>query len=238
MLSTISELWADLKCRNFRWGGGVLNVIMKIKFSINYQELISVENLFAAWKEFINGKRSKPDVQRFAHALIDNILQLHEDLANKTYKHGGYHCFNISDPKPRNISKAIVRDRLLHHAIYRKFYPFFDKTFIADSYSCRINKGTHKAIDRLLGMYYKVSKNNHKTCWILKCDIRKFFGSIDHNILLKILQYYIPDQDILWLMKNIIVSFSTSENKGLPLGNLTSQLFVNVYMNEFDQRKT
>lgn len=208
---------------------------MKIQSQINYEQLISVDNLFAAWNEFLNGKRKKPDVQLFAHALINNILQLNGDLANKTYEHGGYHCFNISDPKPRSISKASVRDRLLHHAIYRKFYPFFDRTFIADSYSCRINKGTHRAINRLLAMFYKVSRNDRQKCWVLKCDIRKFFASINHEILLGILKNYIPDQDIIWLFGMIIKSFSTSEGIGLPLGNLTSQLFVNVYMNEFDQ---
>ena len=163
--------------------------------------------------------------------LMDNILALHYDLADRTYKHGGYIAFNISDPKPRNIHKAIIRDRLLHHAIYRKLYPFFDRTFITDSYSCRIGKGTHKALNRFREFGLKVSKNNTKTCWVFKCDIRKFFANIDHDILTAILKKYIPDENILWLLEEIIESFSP----GLPLGNLTSQLFVNIYMNEFDQ---
>lgn len=221
--------------QNFVGGGVDVNWHMKIQSQINYEQLISVDNLFAAWKEFLNGKRKKSDVQFFAHSLIDNILQLHDDLANKTYSHGGYYCFNISDPKPRSISKASVRDRLIHHAIYRKFYPFFDRTFIGDSYSCRVNKGTHRATKRLLAMFYKVSRNDRQKCWVLKCDIRKFFASIGHDILLEILKNYIPDKDVIWLFKKIIKSFSTSDGVGLPLGNLTSQLFVNVYMNEFDQ---
>lgn len=162
---------------------------------------------------------------------MDNILALHRDLAEKKYKHGGYRAFNISDPKPRNIHKATVRDRLLHHAIYRKLYPFFDRAFIFDSYSCRVGKGTHKAINRFRVFSYKVSKNNSKTCWILKCDIRKFFANIYHEVLLVILKKYIPDENIIGLLNDIIESFSP----GLPLGNLTSQLFVNIYMNEFDQ---
>src|SRR3989344_2927189 len=113
---------------------------MIFKFTHKYDDIISVENLLLAWKEFLKGKRSKPDVQDFQFRLMDNVLSLHTDLKNKTYKHGGYHAFNISDPKPRNIHKATVRDRLLHHAIYRKLYAYFDKTFIADSYSCRLNK--------------------------------------------------------------------------------------------------
>jgi retron-type reverse transcriptase len=167
---------------------------------------------------------------------MDNILQVIDELANKTYQHGPYHAFNISDPKPRNIHKASVRDRLLHHAMYRVLYPYFDRMFIADSYSCRVGKGVHKALNRFNYFFNKVSRNNTRSCWVLKCDIRKFFASVDHEILVKILGKYIPDEDILWLLQNIISSFeSTGPGKGLPLGNLTSQLLVNIYMNEFDQ---
>ena len=209
---------------------------MKIQFSHKFEDIISIENLLEAWKEFLRGKRGKADVQEFCLRLMDNIFSLHNDLANYSYQHGGYQAFNIFDPKPRNIHKASVRDRLLHHAIYRKLYPFFDKTFIADSYSCRINKGTHKAINRFHSLAYRIGKNHTKTCWILKCDIKKFFASIDHKILMEILKQYIPDQNILWLLEKVIGSFcSTRPGTGLPLGNLTSQLFVNIYMNEFDQ---
>jgi len=165
-----------------------------------------------------------------------NILALHRDLKNKTYAHGTYYAFNISDPKPRNIHKASVRDRLLHHAIYRKLYPFFDKTFIADSYSCRVGKGTHKAMNRFRTFAYKVSKNHTRTVWVLKCDIRKFFASVDQKILTHIVARYISDSGIVWLIGQVVRSFNSgTEGKGLPLGNLTSQLLVNVYMNEFDQ---
>jgi RNA-directed DNA polymerase len=209
---------------------------MKTQLSHSFKDVISVENLLEAWKEFVRGKRSKRDVQRFSLRLMDNILALHEDLANRTYKHGGYKAFNISDPKPRNIHKATMRDRLLHHAIYRILYPCFDKTFIADSFSCRNDKGTHKALNRLRDFGYIVSKNNTKTCWVLKCDIQKFFANIDHAVLFDILQKYIPDRDIPWLLKEVIDSFSAAKpGVGLPLGNLTSQLLVNIYMNEFDQ---
>ncbi|MBU1164620.1 hypothetical protein KKA15_03595, partial [Patescibacteria group bacterium] len=208
----------------------------KVKFIHTYNYIISCENLLEAWKEFLRGKRSRKDVQEFELNLMGNILALHRDLRNKTYKHSAYHAFNISDPKPRNIHKASVRDRLLHHAIYRALYPFFDKTFIADSYSCRLDKGTHKAINRFRNFTYKVSKNNTKTAWVLKCDIKKFFASIDQTILLSIVNRYIPDNNICWLITQIVFSFySTQKGKGLPLGNLTSQLLVNIYMNEFDQ---
>lgn len=208
---------------------------MKIQLSHSFEDIISVDNLLSAWQEFVSGKKKKKDVQEFNFCLIDNILQLHEDLANFSYQHSGYHAFNISDPKPRNIHKASVKDRLLHHAIYRLLYPFFDRTFIADSYSCRNDKGTHKAINRFRSMAYDVSKNNTKTVWILKCDIRKFFANIDHSVLKDILAEYIPDKNILWLLGEVIDSFETTPDTGLPLGNLTSQLFVNIYMNKFDQ---
>jgi len=204
---------------------------MKIQLVHKFEDIISIDNLLSAWLEFVVGKKKKSDVQIFAAALSDNILQLHEDLVNKTYQHGNYYQFNISDPKPRNISKASVRDRLLHHAIYRILYPYFDQTFIYDSYSCRVSKGTHKAIKRFYSMFLEASNYNRKTCWVLKLDIKKFFASIDHQVLKDILARDIPDQNILWLLSNIVDSFSP----GLPLGNLTSQLLVNVYMNEFDQ---
>ncbi|MBI4092898.1 MAG: group II intron reverse transcriptase domain-containing protein [Candidatus Kerfeldbacteria bacterium] len=208
---------------------------MRIQFTHSYQDIISMENLLEAWQEFRVGKRGRHDVQGFEMRLMQNIFSLHRDLRSKTYQHSTYESFNISDPKPRNIHKASVRDRLLHHAVYRMLYPFFDRTFIADSYSCRLNKGTHKALRRFRMMTYQVSKNNTKTCWVLQCDIKKFFASINQRVLLDILSQYISDQRILTLLRNIIESFSMSAGTGLPLGNLTSQLLVNVYMNEFDQ---
>ncbi|MEK9131362.1 MAG: reverse transcriptase/maturase family protein, partial [Patescibacteria group bacterium] len=202
----------------------------------SYQSIISVENLLLAWREFVRGKKQKKDVQEFSLRLMDNILKLHTELSDKTYTHGTYEAFNISDPKPRNIHKALVRDRLVHHALYRVLYPFFDRIFISDSFSCRKYKGTHRALNRFREFGRKVSYNNTRTCFVLKCDVRKFFASIDQSILIKILQKYIPDTGVLNLLKNIIGSFhSTTVDKGLPLGNLTSQLLVNVYMNEFDQ---
>jgi len=208
----------------------------RIQFNHTYQYIISTENLLLAWKEFLKGKKSRKDVQEFQRNLMTNILSLHQDLVNKTYKHSNYQAFNISDPKPRSIHKAKVRDRLLHHALYRELYPFFDKTFIPDSYSCRKNKGTHKAMRRFQTFSNKVSKNNTKTVWVLKGDIRKFFASIDQKILIEIIKQYISDKDVISLLLEIIGSFqSTRKDVGLPLGNLTSQILVNIYMNEFDQ---
>lgn len=168
---------------------------------------------------------------------MGNILELRQELVDKTYRHGQYEAFIVNDPKTRSIHKAKVRDRLLHHAICRILYPLFDKKFIYDSYSSRLWKGTHKAIDRLNYFGRKVSQNNTKTVWVLKCDVRKFFASIDQLVLKNILNRDIQDTDALWLLGEVIGSFQAENSLtlGLPLGNLTSQLLVNVYMNEFDQ---
>ena len=206
-----------------------------IQFNHSYQHIISIENLLEAWKEFVRGKKQRKDVQEFERNLMANVILLHRELTAKTYKHSPYEAFNISDPKPRNIHKASVRDRLLHHAVYRNLYPFFDRTFIAQSYSCRFGKGTQKAIEQFRSYVYKASKNLTKTVWVLKCDIRKFFASIDQKIIAEIIKDYIPNQDIVWLLSEIVSSFhSTDQGVGLPLGNLTSQLLVNIYMNRFD----
>ncbi|MDD2758465.1 MAG: reverse transcriptase/maturase family protein [Patescibacteria group bacterium] len=233
---------------------------MKSRLVHSFEDIISMKNLFLAWGEFVVGKKRKLDVLAFEYTLADNIKSLHEDLANRTYRHGPYEAFNISDPKPRQIHKASVRDRLLHHAIYRVLYPFFDRIFIADSYSCRLDKGTHKAVKRFNQMARSESRNDHRTCWVLKGDIRKFFASIDHDVLLGILGEHVADVNVLWLLGEVVGSFETArcphsfvipaqagiqspldprfhgdDKVGLPLGNLTSQLFANVYLNELDQ---
>lgn len=201
-----------------------------------FEEIISIDNLFRAWNEFVHGKKHKKDVMEFSMHLSENVFNLHCDLKEKMYIHRGYYAFNISDPNPRNIHKASARDRLLHHAVYRVLYPYFDKKFIHDSYSCRVGKGTHRALERFSMFAGKVSKNNRTTCWVLKCDIRKFFASINQEILIGVLKKHVQDEEILWLLEKVIKSFNSGEDGiGLPLGNLTSQLLVNVYMNEFDQ---
>lgn len=221
---------------------------MKIQLLHTYNDIIKLENLLLAWEDFIVGKKEKNDVELFSRDLMDNIVSLHQDLANHVYRHGGYESFYVNDPKRRHIHKASVRDRLLHHAVYRILYPFFDKTFIDNSYSCRLGKGTHKAINNFRSFTYKVSQNHTRTCWILKCDVKKFFASISHGTLLNILRQYIPDGDILCLLNEVIESYSTRPphpcapllgkergSVGLPLGNLTSQLFANIYLNALDQ---
>lgn len=214
-----------------------VSAIRRRHFRHVYDNIISVENLLQSWREFLNGKRNRKDVADFSLELMDEILKLHEDLAHKVYHHGTYQAFKINDPKPRDIHKAKVRDRLIHHAIYRILYPLFDKRFIFDSYSCRKKKGTHRAMKRFTQFGRKISRNNTKTVWVLKCDIQKFFANIDHNVLSRILAQHINDAGALWLLEEVIGSFRVNSYRqvGLPLGNLTSQLLINIYMNEFDQ---
>ena len=212
---------------------------MKIYKNV-FEKIISPENLFSAWDKFKSNKQKKRDVQHFEWRLEENIFRLHRDLKFRSYRHGAYTSFYIRDPKQRHIHKATVRDRVLHHAVFAALNPVFEPTFISNSLSCRIDKGTHKGIDILEKLTRQTSKNAFKPCFVLKYDIRKFFETIDHKILLNIIRKRIKDTDALWLLEEIIESFISRystlfERKGLPIGNLTSQLFANIYLNEFDQ---
>lgn len=204
-------------------GGGINSHI--------FERIISLENLFTAWKEFRKGKRKKTDVREFEMRLEDRVFDLHYALKNGSYQHSGYKSFYVNDPKRRHIHKASVKDRLVHHAVVRVLTPLFERKFIFDSWSCRKGKGTHRAVRRFQDMAWRLSRNNTRTVWVLKLDIRKCFASVSHEILLKILTRTIRGQKALDLCEEIIKSFSN----GLPLGNLTSQLFVNIYLNELDQ---
>lgn len=200
-----------------------------------------MESVFQAWDEFIIGKKKKADVVVFRRFLEDNLFELHRELRGKTYKHGGYKSFYIRDPKVRHISKACVRDRVVHHLVSNILEQIFDSTFYVHSYSCRKEKGTHKAVEAFIKLSRKASKNNTGSLFVLKCDIKKFFASVDHEVLLGQLTNKIWDEDFLCLLHDIIHSFTSeiAENsdipKGMPIGNLTSQLFANIYLDPFDQ---
>ena len=172
-----------------------------------FAEVIAPEHLFQAWEEFRKGKGNKPDILRFDWELEQHIFELHHALKNKTYRHGPYYGFYISDPKRRHIHKATVRDRVVHHAVFKVLNRVFEPTFIADSFSCRIGRGTHKGVRRVQGMIRKVSRNGTGPCYALKCDVRKFFASVDHDILLTILRKRIIDPDLCWLLREIITSY-------------------------------
>lgn len=175
------------------------------------------------------------EVQLFALNLEDNLFALQKELADKTYKPKGYAFFYIRDPKLRPIHKAPVRDRIVFQATFRVLYHVFDKKFIYNSYACRFGKGTHAGVLQLEEFLKKASKNYTSRVFVLKCDIRKFFYSVDHGILFNLIKQEIDDADALDLISKIIDSFHVVSGKGLPLGNVTSQLFANVYLNELDQ---
>ena len=177
-----------------------------------FEDIISLENLIRAWREFRRGKRGKPDVQLFERHLEDNLFALHDELRFKRYCHGSYERFHLFDPKHRIIHKAEVRDRVAHHAVYRVLAPLFERSFIFDSYSCRLDKGTHAGVNRLEQFARKVSRNYRRPCFALKCDIRKFFDSIDHAILIKQISRRITDQNVLWLLREIIESFPLADS--------------------------
>jgi len=293
-----------------------------------FEQIISPENIFAAWREFQQGKMRKRDVLEFSLRAEEHLLALATDLAGMSpvnvpsedchpersrgipegmeeiprledslgmtenrkavrndkagigYHHGQYTRFTVCDPKRREIAKASVRDRVLHHAIHRVLAPLFDRSFIFDSYSSRVGKGTHAAGKRFRKFAWRLSRNHTKTVWVLQLDVRRFFDSVDHGILLGLLWKKISkvqqphpschservcesknlflangdpsttlgmtgkndlfkmnddENNLLHLLGTVIRSFETTPGKGIPLGNLTSQLFSNVSLDPLDQ---
>jgi len=169
-------------------------------------------------------------VQEYALHLEDNLFDLHDRLVNGAWTHGGYEEFRVCDPKPRTIHKAEVADRIVHHALCRVIEPIFDRSFIFDSWSCRTGKGNQGAVMRCHDNLKRISHHGKQPLWILKCDIKKYFENIDQRTLLGLMMRKIDDPQTQDLVNKIIASFK----HGLPLGNLTSQLFANVYLNPLD----
>lgn len=193
-----------------------------------------MENIFQCWNLFRRGKRKKKDVQFFERYLENNIFQLHHDLITLRYQHDSYENFYVTDPKRRCISKATVKDRLVHQIVYSGLNLILDKKFIFHSLSSHRLKGTHVGIFHLRRMIRKVSANGHRPCYALKMDIKRFFDTIDHNILKHLIRKNIYDEKFLKIIDTIIDSFNKGQNVGVPLGNVTSQLFANLYLHELD----
>jgi retron-type reverse transcriptase len=207
-----------------------MNVVHK-----NYDELFSLDNVFYAWKKFRRGKSGKTDVMDFELHLEDNLFSLYEDLQNFSYKHSSYEYFQVFDNKKRDIYKAKVRDRVVHQIIYDYLTLLYEPEFISDSYASRINKGQYKAI-KAFRYFIKLARNNHKPCFVLKCDVRKYFDSIDQNVLLNLIKQKVACEKTLVIIKEIAVSYIFSgPGKGVPLGNITSQIFANIYLNVLDK---
>lgn len=209
-----------------------------------FDRLISFENLLAAAQASRRGKRFKPNVARFDFDLERELLALQAELLTQTYRPGPYHTFTIREPKTRLISAAPYRDRVVHHALCRIIKPIFDRTFITDSYAFRVDKGTHLAVEEF-------TRHARRYAYVLKCDIAKYFPSIDHEILIGLLERKIKDPRVLWLIRVVVDASNEQEfvcrhfagddlfsplarRRGIPIGNLTSQFFANVYLNGFD----
>ncbi|HLD15689.1 MAG TPA: reverse transcriptase domain-containing protein [Candidatus Nanoarchaeia archaeon] len=207
-----------------------------------YKKIITFENLFFAWKKARKGKTKKDYVLEFDANLIDNLTLLQKELKDLTYKPKPLEGFVLRDPKTRKISKSDFRDRIVHHALCNIIEPLFDTSFINDSCANRKGKGNLFAIKRFDKFKRKVSKNGTKIDnffnnnfvkgYCLKADIRHYFDEVDHEILLSLISKKIKDRNVIDLISKIIKNYP--KNKGMPLGNLTSQFFANIYLNELD----
>lgn len=199
-----------------------------------YEKLTHWGNLLLAYRKAAKGKRGHPNVAEFEHRLEDHLLEVQAELQAKTYLPGRYASFYIHEPKRRLISAAPFRDRVVHHALCNLIEPIFERSFIFDSYANRVGKGTHRALNR-------TQTFSRKYPYVLQCDIRQFFPSIDHAILRETLQRKISDPDVLWLCDQILISgegvlaeeyemvwfegddlLTPLRPRGLPIGNLTS----------------
>src|SRR3989344_5250936 len=201
----------------------------------NYGELFNLSNIFDAWNKFRRGKACKNDMMDFELHLEDNLFRLFEDLQNFNYKHSPYKHFQIFDNKKRDIHKAEVRDRVIHQIIYDYLLVLYEPEFISDSYASRINKGQYKAVNTFR-YFIKLVHFNRKSCYVLKCDVRKYFDSMDQNILLGLIKEKVGCEKIFAVIKEIINSYVfRAEGKGVPLGNITSQVFANIYLNVLDR---
>lgn len=187
-----------------------------------YEKIVSFQNLLKASKLAGRGKRFKNTTARFNFQLEKELWCLHQELVNKKYQPGKYHHFTIYEPKERIISAAPYRDRVVHHAINNILEPVFEPTFIHDSYATRKGKGTHAAIDR----FQKFARIN---AYVLKCDIRKYFPSIHHGVLMALIKRKVVCVDTLCLLARIL-----RPAIGIPIGNLTSQFFANIYLSGLD----
>lgn len=198
----------------------------------------SLANVWKSWYSFRKGKRNSAAITEFEYYLERNLGQLHEDLQNGNYKHERYVYFTAHDTKPRKISVASVRDRVVHRMLYDYLTPIWDKTFIPDAWSCRRDKGLAGAIDRAESFMHK-----YPNAWVWRADIKKMFDSIDHDIMKQLLRRRVHDPKALWLLDDVIDSYtskiiqpwSEGDRVGLPIGNLTSQIMSNIYLNEFDR---
>lgn len=212
-----------------------------------YPQIIAYSNLLIAWQKARQGKRYTSAAAAFERNLDLELVTLHTELADETYLPGSYRSFAVHEPKRRTISAAPFRDRVVHHALCNIIGPIYEHKFIYDSYANRVGKGTHRALDRC-------TEFMRRYAYVLPCDVQQFFPAIDHAILKRLLARTIADQQTIRLCEKIIDSgagilrreydlrwfpgddlLAATRPRGLPIGNLTSQFWANVYLNEIDQ---
>ncbi len=207
-----------------------------------YYKIYKWENLLLAFKKARRGKTKKDYVIKFEENLIENLQQLQFELMTQTYKPKPLKTFIIRDPKTRKISKSHFRDRIIHHTICNVIEPILQKTFIHDSCANQKRKGNIFAIKRFDKFKRKVSRNGKQKGWFnnnqvngycLKADVKHYFEEVNQKILINIIKTKIKDKDTIQLITKILQNYH-NKNKGMPLGNLTSQFFANIYLNELD----
>jgi len=205
------------------------------KFIENFENIFSQANLWKAWVDYRKGKRNRQSVAEYEYRLEENLTELYRRLKNNTYESSPYRKFIVFDPKKRVISAPGMADRIVHRALYNALYPFYDRLFMACSFSCREGKGLSKALGLTQSYLKSVSQNYHCKIWVLHFDIKKCFDSIDHLILKQFLRQRIHCQKTIQILEKIIYGYHTAESKGIPLGSLTSQLFINIYLDPLDR---
>lgn len=197
----------------------------------------SLSNIWKCWYEFRKGKKPTQELEEFSFYLEGNLYGLYGDLQNGAYRHGAYRHFIVTDNKKRQISVASIRDRVVHRFLYNYLVGIYDKTFLFDVWSCRKNKGLLGAIERTQKFLF-----SHPRSFVWRADIKKFFDNVDHNVLFSTLSRKILDKKALEILKEVIASFGCERERddaacrvGIPIGNLTSQIFANIYLNELDR---
>lgn len=220
-----------------------------------YDQITDFPTLLAAFRKARRGKRNRQEVAAFEFDLESNLFELQEELRNRTYQPGAYRNFYIMERKLRLISAAPFRDRVVHHALCSTLDPIWERRFIHDTYACRPGKGTHRAVDRCQEFAQRYP-------YVLQCDVHQFFPAVDHAILRAKLARYVADPDVLWLIDRILASgagvlapmyemewfpgddpstgsgqglLAACRPRGLPVGNLTSQIWANIYLDSLDQ---
>lgn len=196
-----------------------------------FYDRLTFQKMLEAHRRAAIGKRSKKELILFEMDLETNLIRIINDIKNKTYKVGDYREFKVYEPKERIIKSLPYRDRVVHQWYVEEFIkPYFFKRFIKDTYACLDNRGTHKAVE-VVQRYMRKMKREYGEYYVLKCDVKKYFYSIDKKILMSILESRIKDQELLNFTE---VLLDDGNDIGIPIGNYTSQYYANIYLNELD----